>query len=405
MFSVLLLPGALRSFLPSLLGRLALAIAGLALVLAVQSASGSFATAGAVSAVFGLANVVASPWRARALDRWGASLVLALLGTVQAAGFGLIAVTMSLGHPALAVLIALAGLAGLSAPPFGAAMRVTWADLTTPGVTRSTAFSLDATCDEIVFVVGPIIAASVVTLVSGPAALALVAAITLVATAGFASSRVVRSQRGSRRTDQTAPSRVLGLPGFARVLVVLCGVGVVLGTFEIATPAVATAAHAEVVSGWLLAALSVGSAVGGVVYGHLRWRIALDVRLFCCAVGIGLVTVVSALATGFGLVAFGVTAVVVGLFLAPALITGYLAADDMAPAHARTEASAWTNTALNLGASIATAVAGLIIAGPGPAVALIGAAVVALVAAAVTPFGRLARVNTAIVVEPENNGA
>jgi len=405
MFSVLLIPGALRSFLPSLLGRLALAIAGLALVLAVQSATGSFATAGAVSAVFGLANVMASPWRARALDRWGASLVLALLGTVQGTAFGVIAVTMSLGHPALPVLLVLAGLAGLSAPPFGAAMRVTWADLTTPGATRSKAFSLDATCDEIVFVVGPIIAASIVTLVSGPAALVVVAAITLLATAGFAGSRVVRSQRGSRRTRETARSRVLALPGFARVLVVLCGVGVVLGTFEIATPAVATAAHAEVASGWLLAALSAGSAVGGIVYGHLRWRIGLGVRLFCCAAGIGVVTVVSAFATGFGLVAFGVTAVVVGLFLAPALITGYLAADGMAPAHVRTEASAWTNTALNLGASIATAVAGVVIAGPGPAVALIGAAVVALVAAAATPFGRLAREHTATVVEPEGNGA
>ena len=71
MFAVLHLPGALRAFLPALLGRSALAMAGLALLLAVQKSTGSFADAGFASAAFGIANVVAAPWRARIIDRWG----------------------------------------------------------------------------------------------------------------------------------------------------------------------------------------------------------------------------------------------------------------------------------------------------------------------------------------------
>lgn len=391
MFAVLFIPGALRSFAPSLLGRLSLAIAGLALVLAIQSATGSFATAGVVSAFFGLANVVASPWRARALDRWGASRVLSLLGAVHTAGFAAIASILSVGVSTLPVLLTLASVAGLSAPPFGAAMRVTWADLTEPGHQRSRALSLDATSDELVFVVGPIIAASVVTLASGPAALALVALTALLATVGFSSSRAVRSRRGSQPTDAGTNIRVITMPGFGRILIVLCGVGPVLGTFEIVTPAVATTHHAEVASGWLLAALSAGSAAGGIAYGHLGWRAGLGARLFGCAIGIGLVTLAGALTAALGLVAFGVTAAIAGFFLAPALITGYLAADDMAPEHSRTEASAWMNTALNLGASVATAGAGIVVSGPGAWVALIAAGVLALIAAAMTPFGRLAR--------------
>jgi MFS family permease len=388
MFSVLALPGAVRSFLPSLLGRLALAIASLALVLAIQSATSSFAAAGAVSAAFGLANVLASPWRARALDRWGSSRVLMLLGLAHAAGFA--AAAMVLGSGALPVLLVLGVFVGVTAPPFGAAMRVTWADVTEPGIQRSRALSLDATSDELVFVVGPVIAASIVTLVSGPAALDLIALLNLLATVGFASSRLVRSRTGRRAADAPQPRRVITLPGFGRVLVVLFGVGIVLGTFEITAPAVAVAQHAEVVSGWLLAALSAGSAAGGIVYGHRRWRARLGTRLFTCAIGIGVVTIASAFTTGLGLVAFAGGATLAGLFLAPTLITGYLAADDLSPEHASTEASAWVNTALNLGASVATATVGALVSGPGPALALLGAGLLAMVAAVATPFRRFA---------------
>lgn len=382
-----------------------LAIASLALVLAVQSATDSFAVAGAVSAIFGLSNVVASPWRARALDRWGASRVLALLGIAHAAGFVVMAIVVALGVSALPLLLVLAVLVGLTAPPFGAAMRVLWADLTEPGTQRSRALSLDATSDELVFVVGPVIAAVVATVVSGPAALGLIALLALLATAGFSSSKAVRSRHGSRTADTARPSRVITRPRFGRVLVVLCGVGVVLGTFEIAAPEIAAAHHAEVASGWLVAALSAGSAVGGVVYGHLRWRAGLGVRLFACAVGIGAVTVARAFTAGVGLVAFGVAATVAGFFLAPTLITGYLAVDEMAPECARTEASAWVNTALNLGASVATAVAGALISGPGSAFALAGAGILVLIAATVTPFARLTRENTSVVTDPGRDSA
>ena len=79
MLSVLTLPGALRAFIPALIGRLAFAMVGLALLLAVHDSTGSFTMAGLVTAVCGIANVIASPGRARAVDRWGQRRVLPLL--------------------------------------------------------------------------------------------------------------------------------------------------------------------------------------------------------------------------------------------------------------------------------------------------------------------------------------
>ncbi|SFQ17863.1 hypothetical protein [Amycolatopsis rubida] len=76
-------PHVVRSFLPSVLGRSSLAMSGLALVFLLESGSGSFAAAGAVTAVPGIANVVATPWRARAVDRLGQTAVLSALGAVH----------------------------------------------------------------------------------------------------------------------------------------------------------------------------------------------------------------------------------------------------------------------------------------------------------------------------------
>jgi len=53
--------------------------------------------------------------------------------------------------------------------------------------------------------------------------------------------------------------------------------------------------------------------------------------------------------------------IVLGLFVAPAVVTGYLLSDDLTPAIARTEASTWFNTASNAGAAAAAALAGILV--------------------------------------------
>lgn len=52
---------------------------------------------------------------------------------------------------------------------------------------------------------------------------------------------------------------------------------------------------------------------------------------------------------------------VAGLFVAPALTTAYLIADESADAARRTRAGAWVNTAFNAGSSGGTAAVGLLV--------------------------------------------
>ena len=386
MFSVLRLPGALRAFLPALLGRSALAMAGLALLLAVQKSTGSFADAGFASAAFGIANVIAAPWRARIIDRWGQRRALTSMAVAQSAAFVGLAVTAAAPRVPLALFFALSIAVGISAPPLGAAMRVLWASLTTVGEQRKKAFSLDAVAEELLFVAGPVVVAAIITATSASTALLVTALVVLIGTIGLTTSSVSGTQVGAMLTAMRS-HRPLRQPGFTRVLLVLVAVGGVLGVVEIAAPALAEEQAAVAASGWLLAAFSVGSAIGGVIYGHVRWKASLGVKLFILCVSMGAAAVIVSQAGSVLLFAAGL--VLLGLFLAPSLVTGYLVADAIVPENSRTEASTWINTAVNLGASLASAVAGVLIDASGSWLSLLLVGGLAVAIASLVPFRRL----------------
>jgi Major Facilitator Superfamily len=391
--TVLGLPGAARAFVPSLIGRLSLAMAVMAIVLAVQRTTGSFTSAGAASGAFGFANVAAAPWRARAIVRWGQRRTLTPLGLTQAASYLGLALAVHPPTTPAPVFLGLSAAAGLAAPPLGAAMRTAWTSITSPGDQRTRALSLDATADEVVFIVGPVIAASLSTALSPSSALLAATIALLIGTLGLTTSQVSGKLRG-RANEPTAAAgpRPLRRPGFARVLVVLFGVGFVVGTIEVVAPAVAVGDHHRGASGWLLAAMSLGSALGGVAYGHASWRSALSSRMLLAAAAMGALTCATAFLTT--VLGFALGAIAIGLLLAPSIVTGYLAAEVLVPSHAAIEAFVWTNTALNLGAAIANAGAGALVTNLGTTSAMVLAAAVVTAASACTPRATLIRTNT-----------
>ncbi|WP_330315878.1 MFS transporter [Streptomyces platensis] len=391
MLAVLLLPGALRAFLPALIGRSALAMGGLALLLAVQDSTGSYTQAGFATAVFGIANVLAAPWRARAVDRFGQRITLTTMASGQASGFIALALITEAESVSDIWFLVLSAVVGLTAPPLGAAMRMVWASLTTAGDQRTKAFSIDAVCEELLFVGGPVIITAVIVASSPSIGLWVTAAAVSLGTAAMTSSASSGALRGAGGSGAQG-DRPLRQPGFARVLVVLLGVGGVLGVAEIAAPAIAAEHDAVAASGWLLAAFAGGSALGGFLYGQLNLKSGIGKRLFALCVSMGLAAVFVSELDTLGLFAAGLA--LIGLFLAPSLITGYLIADAIVPDTSRTEASTWINTSVNLGASLASAAAGLVIDRSGAWLALLLVGAIALALASAVPFTQLREIES-----------
>jgi MFS family permease len=354
---VLRLPHAARVFVPALVGKLSYSMVVLATILAVEHATGSFAAAGVATGAFGLANVVAAPARARFIDRAGQRVALNSLAIVFGLGTAGLALATMLPDPALLPIVGLGVLAGASSPPVGAAMRVLWSDLAPTPQLKARAYSLDAVFEEVLFTAGPLVVSLVVMLAGAPSGLFATAATgvigTLVMTSGAASRR--RTAVAARADRSKAPLRQ---PRFVPLLVALLGTGIVIGAIEVGVPAAADGLP-TLVTGALMAMMPIGSATGGLVYGQRAWRSRAVVRLVVISVGIALACAVAAVAPN--LVALAVVLVVVGLFIAPGLITGYLLADELTHPDVQTEASSWVNTATNLGAASASAVAGWLV--------------------------------------------
>ncbi|MGW2964344.1 MFS transporter [Streptomyces sp. NPDC001220] len=175
-------------------------------------------------------------------------------------------------------------------------------------------------------------------------------------------------------------------------MVAAAGLGLVLSGADLLVMAFAEQrSYGTEVVAWVLAALSVGSAVGGLLNGAVDWRRPAAERLAWLTVALGSALALAGSAPGVWSLALAMTAT--GVFVAPTLTTAYLLADEMAGESARTRAGAWVNAAVNAGSS-----AGPVAAGPvlghlplglcfalAGATALTSAAAVAAVAAVTRP--------------------
>ncbi|MCO6010717.1 MFS transporter [Actinoallomurus purpureus] len=364
--AVLRAPHARRTFGAALLGRLSYGVVSLSLTLASAGATGSYATAGAAVALFGLAVSVLSPVRARLIDRYGPRRALPSMAVAYAVLLAALAlVTARRGVPAAPVVV-LAFAAGAFPPPLGPVMRTLWSDLLPDRRLLQRAFSLDTVAEELLFVAGPLLAGLIAALARPAAGLAVSAGLVLSGTFALVSSPVARSRSGpgdeaaGPETDGLAPPRPGGFfGGLGRPVVLSAGVGACLGALGLLVVAFASRRDDAAAAAWAEAALSVGSAIGGLAYGALSWRVSGRVRLplLTAAVAVPL----AAAGSAPGLYVLSAVVGAAGLFVAPAMTTAYLLAEESADHGGRTRAGAWVNTAFNAGSSFGAAMAGQLV--------------------------------------------
>ncbi|MFI5799352.1 MFS transporter [Streptomyces sp. NPDC051677] len=388
---VLRVPHARRTFAAALTGRLSYGIVPLSLMLAVTRSSGSYTVAGAVMALFGVTVVFLSPARATLVDRYGPRRALMPMAAAYLAALGLLTAAVSRPDTAFAsapVLGALAAVAGACVPPLGPTMRAVWGRLTPDRALLQRAYSLDGVAEELLFVAGPLLVGVLVGFAPPAAGIVVGAALMAGGTAGFVSSPAVRGVRPGKAAGRRGGG---GLRGLGRPVVAMAGVGLALGVVDLLVVAFAERHGQGTATGgagvaWVLAALSAGSAVGGLLNGAVAWRAPAGARLPLLTAGLGVTLCGAGLAPGLGTLAVAVA--VAGFFVSPTLTTAYLIADECAAPEARVRAGAWINTAVNAGSTVGTAVAGAL-AGRlpvGVCFAVTGAAV--LLTAAVTGVSR-----------------
>jgi len=381
--TLLAAPGALPLVLAAFVGRLPIGMGGLAILLLVEESTGSYATAGIVTALTAVAEAVGGPVQGRLIDRFGQTpSLLATALAFPAALVGLVLAADARAAPAL--LCGLGALVGLALPPIMAAMRTLWARLVPRRELLESAYALETVLQELFFLGGPLLVAVCVA-VGSPSLAALVAAgCGSLGALAFAASPVSRAWRGEARApgDRLGPLRAPGL----RTLVgigLLCGG--VFGTLAITVPAFAEAEGARALAGVLLAGNATGSLVGGLWYGSRRWRTPPERRYLVClaAFAASLLPIVLA---GSPPVMFGAL-LLSGVAIAPTFATAYTLISRLSPPGTATESFAWLSTSIVAGLALGNTLGGALVEGAGVRTAF-GAAVALGTVAALAAWAR-----------------
>ncbi|MFE3098341.1 MFS transporter [Streptomyces sp. NPDC059248] len=357
---VLRAPYAARLLTGTLVGRLPHVTGPVAIVLFTRGEGGGYSLAGALAAVYGITTAIGQPLLGRAVDLHGQPRVQLPAAVVSALGMVLLAVA---GIDVLPVAFAAVAVAGLFTPPLEGGLRALWPSVLKRESQVHRAYALDAVAQEVMFTVGPLLVTLLVAVRSEAAALVVINVLGILGALVVVASEPSRAWRSAPREAHWLGA--LRSPGLLALFGAFFFVGLALGTITVAGVAYAEDQGRDEIYGWLLAALSFGALVGGVVYGGRRWAGDPETRLRAIVALLALGYLPLALTPGplpmLGLAALS------GLFLAPALACSFVVVDRHAPAGTVTEAFSWLVTTFGVGAAGGTAVTGPVVENAGVA--------------------------------------
>ncbi|WJV50783.1 MFS transporter [Streptomyces flavofungini] len=381
-------PGFWRIAATGMLSKLPTSMTSLGLLLLI-SRHHSYGIAGLAMSCAAIGQGLTAPVRGRLVDRRShRPVLLCCLAGQLGVGTVLVVVVRERGSPL--GLLALAALLGACTPPVAVMMRAVGQGAA--GHVVGTAMALDSAMTGAALIVGPALAGWLSVSVSPDAPLITVAVLS--AAAVWSLTGLPAAPRPVARRGQGVGA--LGPPGLwgplrsapLRRLLAVDGLFVCAVTgMDVVLPSYAREHGTAAYAGWCLAALSVGSVVGGLVLGAVPalWGgpgRRLGVLLCVFAAGAGALACAARVSPPVVLLVCPVAGLAIGSVFAALRTTG----GDLAPEGRITETMSWLSTLDLAGGAVGAAVFAQVAAeaGSGPAlIAVAGAAVLA------TAVGRL----------------
>jgi MFS family permease len=387
-------PGVARLLVLSMVARTPEAAIGLLFFLRVRDLGGSFALAGLVSAVLGVGLAAGAPLLGRLIDRRGQTGVLTVTATIATAALAVAGMLPRGADPA--VLLALAFVTGLFAPPIAPCLRALFGR-NLHGDERHGALALDAALQEISFMLGPLVFVTALAAISPKLGLLGASGALLAGTLAFAASPESREVPA----DASARPRggALAVPGIRTLLLVAAGMGGAYGATEVALAGAADHIHSNAALGILLVVWSIPSLAAGLISAH-RGEPGDQARaLVLLTAATALPT--AALALMPDLWTLGLMLGASGAIAAPMFATLYSLVGQVATPGTTTEAFTWLGSGLFAGLAAGGAVGGALISSAGVGAAFIAAGAFAAIAAFLA-YARTATLRPVVVSDPHS---
>jgi MFS family permease len=352
-------PQVRRSLALALVARIPIGALSLLIVLAVRDAGLGYAIAGLASGACALGMAVSAPLMGRAADRFGQSVVLFASATGTALSFAGFAALPQ--HAPAGAYVGVALVCGLALPPVSASSRVVWGQML-DSLAFQRIVTLDASLQELAFLLGPLVLVTGATQFSPDAALAATGIGWGAVTAAFGALPETRAVRGARSEGSSMLGPVADR-GVRTLLIVAIALGFCIGATELGVVNLAESHGALGLLVVLYGLWSFGSLVGGLVSLRLPPHDVVR-RAQWLLVVVTLATAVLALAQGP--LPLAILLAVAGVANAPLFGALYTVMARIAPAGTVTEAYSLHTAGLTVGIAVGAAVGGAIAGAHGP---------------------------------------
>jgi MFS family permease len=365
------------------IARLPVSMVGIGILMYVEAERGSYTIAGPVSGSISIASAIGGPLSSRLVDKLGQHRVLPIqILLIVLCSIALVVLIPS-DVPAPYLFIFSIG-SGLAYPSIGALVRSRWTALLVSGPILLTAFSIESMIDELIFIVGPTIAATTSVKIH-PAAPQIIAMF-LLAGGGLwlASMRSTEPPINKHQGKHGKP--VIFQNGLIYMWGVHIAIGMFFGAVETSIIAFTKLAGQPIYGGIVMAVWAFGSLIGGFVYGGLHFKSPLHKQLI--VVSLLLVPATAAMVFINSISMLALLSIAAGIGISPLLIASAAITQRRSPVGRTTEAIASMYAGIGLGFAFAAAMAGWLIDNRGTNYSFALGALATLFTFAITVIGR-----------------
>lgn len=348
-------PGSVAFSATGFIARLPLSMVTLGIVTMLSQTHGTYWLAGAVSATFALSNALIAPQISRLIDRFGQSRILPVFSLVTVLALAGLMLSARYNAPAWTLFV-FAMLAGFM-PSMTALVRARWTEIYRDTPKLRTAFAFESVVDEVIYMVGPIIAIGLSVALfpqAGPLAATLFLAVgSVLFIAQKSTEPAIHPQ------DRTDNASVIRLPSLQIIAITLAAIGALFGTAEVTAIAFAEEQGQKAAAGIALASYAAGSLIVGLVFGALKLQMPLA-KQFLLAISLAMLTTLPLLIVD-GIGGLSIALFLAGAAVSPTIIISMGLIERLVPAAKLTEGITWAMTGVMIGMALGSSLSGWVI--------------------------------------------
>jgi MFS family permease len=310
-----------------------------------------------VSATFALTNALISPQISRWVDRLGQTAVVVPATIVSVMAFFALIAAANQQWPIWTLFAS--AFAAAAMPSIPALVRARWSEIFRNRPELNTAFALESSADELVYIAGASLSVGLAVAFFPEAGMLTSTVFLALGTLAFIAQRSTEPKVHYVK-DAARLGSAIRLRPVQIITLALVFVGAIFATAEVSVVAITKELGQPNAASLVIGVYAVGSFLLGLVLGALNLRMPLH-RQLLIAVGVIALTSVPLLVAGSSVTLLAVAVFASGIAISPTFITAFGLIERRVPESMLTEGVTWVTTGIGIGMALGAFATGWVI--------------------------------------------